>query len=80
MDVPVICRPRSAEEPMSVRWAELVPREADALRRLREDGLLRRAWSPGTPGAVLLLTGMSRESATGSISYRLPPRASSTSR
>jgi hypothetical protein len=52
----VICRPRSGVDPK----AEIVPRAAEemnALRALRDSGLLVEGYSPGGPGAVLIFEG-----------------------
>jgi hypothetical protein len=44
----VICNPR-AEAPMD-RFAALVPEEGAELSRLKSQGILMEAWSPGGPG------------------------------
>jgi muconolactone delta-isomerase len=36
-------------------FARLVSDESAALRKLQADGILTEAWSPGGPGAVLML-------------------------
>ncbi len=64
-----VCRPRDGAPPE--RFAELVPDEAEALRRLRSDGTLLEAWSPGRPGAVLILECPSEGEAAHTLS-RLP--------
>lgn len=61
MEVLVICRPHPTTDVTSPAWTRFVPAEAEALRRLRDDGLLTRMWSPGRPGAVLLLDGDEHE-------------------
>lgn len=49
----VICRP--AEDADQAEFRRLVPAETDALRDLKNGGVLAGAWSPGHPGAVLML-------------------------
>jgi muconolactone delta-isomerase len=49
----VICRP--AEDADQAEFRRLVPAEAAALRELKDSGALTAAWSPGRPGAVLML-------------------------
>jgi muconolactone delta-isomerase len=49
----VICRP-AADVNMQA-FARLLPDEMEALRRLRQSGALTNAWSPGRPGAILML-------------------------
>ena len=49
----VICRP--AEGGDQDEFKRLVPAETAALRDLKASGVLTAAWSPGRPGAVLLL-------------------------
>ena len=49
----VICRPAEGGDPDEFR--RLVPAETAALRDLKADGTLAGAWSPGRPGAVLML-------------------------
>jgi hypothetical protein len=53
MKVLVICRPRAGGD--AAAFARLVPDETVELRRLRDNGTLTEAWSPGRPGAVLML-------------------------
>jgi muconolactone delta-isomerase len=53
------------------RFAALVPAEAEDLRRLKSQGVLVDAWSPGGPGAVLILEVPSEEEAK-SIVTQLP--------
>jgi hypothetical protein len=48
-----ICRPRPDAD-MTI-FAEHVTAEGQALRELGKRGLLREAYSPGRPGAVLIL-------------------------
>jgi muconolactone delta-isomerase len=49
----VICRNVADGDPDEFR--RLVADEGAVLRRLSDDGILTSAWSPGGPGAVLLL-------------------------
>jgi uncharacterized protein YciI len=53
------------------RFAALVPDEAESLRRIKAQGVLVEAWSPGGPGAVLILEAAS-ESEAETIVARLP--------
>ncbi len=61
----VICSPKG-EAPMD-RFAALVPDEAEDLRRLKSQGVLVEAWSPGGPGAVLIIEAASEADAEGII-------------
>ena len=49
----VICRPAAGGDP--VEFERLVPFETEVLRERKADGTLTGAWSPGRPGAVLML-------------------------
>ena len=49
----VICRPAAGGDPDE--FSRLVPFEIEALREQKERGTLTGAWSPGHPGAVLML-------------------------
>jgi len=49
----VICR--QAEDADQAEFRRLVPAETAALRELKSSGVLTGAWSPGHPGAVLML-------------------------
>ena len=49
----VICRP--AEGGDQGEFRRLVPAETEELRKLKADGTLTAVWSPGRPGAVLML-------------------------
>jgi hypothetical protein len=49
----VVCRP--AESGDRAEFRRLVPAETAALRELKGSGVLSGAWSPGRPGAVLML-------------------------
>jgi len=49
----VICRPAAGGDPEEFK--RLVPGETAALRALKANGTLTDAWSPGRPGAVLML-------------------------
>ncbi len=65
----MICRPRSGidvRREIGGRAGE----EMAALRELRDEGLLLEAYSPGGPGAVLILAG-EREHARAALG-RLP--------
>jgi len=53
------------------RFAALVPEEAEDLRRLKERGILVEAWSPGGPGAVLIIDAASESDAEG-VMVQLP--------
>ena len=59
----VICSPKDGA-PMD-RFAALVPEEAEDLRRLKSEGILIDAWSPGGPGAVLIIEAASDSDAEG---------------
>lgn len=48
-----ICRPAEGADP--AEFQRLLPAEAAALRELKSSGALAGAWSPGRPGAVLML-------------------------
>jgi hypothetical protein len=54
MRVLVICRPRAGVDPASDIAPHAVA-EIAALRELRDRGVLLEAYSPGGPGAVLIL-------------------------
>ena len=64
-----ICSPKG--EAPDDRFAELVPEEAEALRRLKARSILVEAWSPGGPGAVLILEAAS-EGEAEAIMAQLP--------
>jgi muconolactone delta-isomerase len=49
----VICRPAAGGD--QEEFKRLVPAETAALRDLKAKGTLTEAWSPGRPGAVLML-------------------------
>jgi muconolactone delta-isomerase len=49
----VICRPAEGGDPEDFK--RLVPFETEVLRELKANGTLVDAWSPGHPGAVLVL-------------------------
>jgi len=56
MKLLVVCRPRAGVDPRT----DIAPRaaeEMDALRDLRDGGLLLEAYSPGGPGAILIFDG-----------------------
>jgi hypothetical protein len=53
MNFLVICRPApDADESL---FGRLLPEELAAMRSLKAKGALVQAWSPGRPGAVLML-------------------------
>ena len=53
MQILVVCRPvRDGDQ---TEFRRLVPAEGAALRELKESGVLSNAWTPGRPGAVLML-------------------------
>jgi muconolactone delta-isomerase len=49
----VICRPAEGGDPQDFK--RLIPFETEVLRELKANGTLVDAWSPGHPGAVLIL-------------------------
>jgi muconolactone delta-isomerase len=53
MMVLAICRP--VPDGDQELFGQLIAGESAALRRLQESGTLTQAWSPGRPGAVLML-------------------------
>jgi hypothetical protein len=53
MQVLVICRP--VPDADQARFGQLLAAELAALRDLKAGGSLTGAWSPGQPGAVLML-------------------------
>ncbi len=61
----VICSPKEGA-PMD-RFAAPVSEEAEDLRRLKSEGILVDAWSPGGPGAVLIIEAASDSDAEGVI-------------
>jgi len=65
----VICRPADGADPAEFR--QLVPAETAALRDLKARGLLTGAWSPGHPGAVLMLD-VAGEDVAASLVASLP--------
>ena len=71
MRILVICRPRPG-----VTRDDIAPHaaaELAELARLRAEGLLAEAWSPGGPGAVLIFEA-DREAVTAAVAA-LPLRA-----
>jgi len=58
----VICRPAAGGDPGE--FSRLVPLETEALREQKARGTLTGAWSPGRPGAVLMLDVADAEAAT----------------
>jgi muconolactone delta-isomerase len=65
----VICRDDPDGDPDEFRL--LVPAETMALQELKAKGLLAQAWSPGRPGAVLLLD-VADEAAAASLVAGFP--------
>ena len=57
----VICRPSPAADP--AEFARCLPDEAAVLRLHKATGVLLDVWSPGGPGAVLMLEVASAASA-----------------
>ena len=57
----VICRPTPGVDPGE--FARHLPQEFAALRSHKAAGVLTDAWSPGVPGAVLMIEVADRESA-----------------
>jgi hypothetical protein len=57
MKVLVICRPRAGVAPAEI--AAHAAAEMAALGQLKADGVLLEAYSPGGPGAVLIMKGNS---------------------
>ncbi|MBV8160316.1 MAG: hypothetical protein JO265_05280 [Acidimicrobiia bacterium] len=65
----MLCRPALGADPAS--FASRIADEAASLRELQRDGVLIEAWSPGSPGAVLILEAQDTDAATA-ITSRLP--------
>ena len=59
----VICRPAPGGDPDE--FSRLVPFETEAMREQKARGTLTGAWSPGHPGAVLMLEVADAEAAAG---------------
>jgi len=59
----VICRPAAGGDPDEFK--RLVPFETEAMREQKERGTLTGAWSPGHPGAVLMLEAADATAAAG---------------
>ena len=59
----VICRPAAGGDPDE--FSRLVPFETEALREQKQRGTLTGAWTPGHPGAVLLLEAADAAAAAG---------------
>lgn len=69
MQILIVCRPVPDIDQSEFR--RIVPAEGAALRELKERGVLANAWTPGRPGAVLMLeTGTEDEGAA--IAAALP--------
>jgi hypothetical protein len=56
----VVCSPREGIDP-ATEIMPLAGDEMEALQALRDRGLLREAYSPGGPGAVLMFEGARAE-------------------
>jgi muconolactone delta-isomerase len=65
----VICRDDPGGDQDEFR--RLVPAETAALRELKAKGILAQAWTPGRPGAVLLLD-VADEAAAASLVAGFP--------
>ena len=63
MQFSVLCRPAAAGDPDLI--SRLVPFETESLREQKERGTLPGAWSPGRPGAVLMLEAADEQAAAG---------------
>ena len=59
----VICRPAAGGNPDE--FTRLVPFENEVMREQKARGTLTGAWSPGHPGAVLMLEVADAEAAAG---------------
>lgn len=70
MQILVVCRPVPDIDQSEFR--RIVPAESAALRELREQGVLANAWTPGRPGAVLILEA-GTEDEGAAIAAALPP-------
>lgn len=70
MNVLMLCRPAAGVDP-SRQFPPHLPAERDALNALREQGALTAAYSPGGPGAVLMLEVVDLDAARR-IGERLP--------
>jgi hypothetical protein len=57
----VICHPAPGGDPG--QFTRLVPFETEVLREQKAKGTLTGAWSPGRPGAVLMLEAADAEAA-----------------
>jgi len=68
----VLCRAADGIEEAGFR--RYLPAETAALRELKADGVLADAWSPGRPGAVLLLNvpGQAEAAAIAAVFGCLP--------
>ena len=53
MQALVICHPAAGGD--QARFSSMLAEEMAVLRRMKADGTLIQAWSPGRPGAVLML-------------------------
>jgi len=57
----VICRPAAGGDPDE--FNRLIPFETEVMREQKARGILTGAWSPGRPGAVLMLEAADAEAA-----------------
>ena len=69
MQILVVCRPVPDSD--QSEFHQLVPAEGAALRELKERGVLANAWTPGRPGAVLVLEAGTEDEAAA-IAAALP--------
>jgi hypothetical protein len=69
MQILIVCRPVPDIDQSEFR--RIVPAESAALRELKDRGVLANAWTPGRPGAVLMLEA-GTEDEGASIAAALP--------
>jgi hypothetical protein len=69
MNFLVICRPAPGAD--EATFGRMLAEEIEAMRRLKVAGALSQAWSPGRPGAVLILEAPDLAGAT-SLAAGLP--------
>ncbi|HEX8009253.1 MAG TPA: hypothetical protein VF482_22825 [Trebonia sp.] len=69
MQILVVCRPAQGGDQSEFR--RFVSAEGAALRELKERGVLSNAWTPGRPGAVLMLN-VGTEDDAAAIAAALP--------
>jgi hypothetical protein len=73
MNVLLICRPAPGVDPGS-EFPPHLPAERDVLHALREQGALTAAYSPGGPGAVLMVGSVNAMGAALRRVASAPPR------